>query len=289
MLALAETMEDWMPGAYPRAAKVIRGCSRRKTGFSNSEVQVLWMHGFEASNSKGSLWSDGVKLYSYYTPIAVKCRNAVLVNTHFYSPTTCHHRPWVRYAVEVDFEILRRWVAYKDLEELYVLDVDDDAVLLFKDSGDNHYILMLRDEGREYGVKLPTPCRTVSKAKEMLLPREALAAVKEGRRVSRQGEWYFIAFPEMRFPREAVEHLLRDRRWRDKHLRSHIPRDKVAWCFSVEEARCSRYFQDSTVYVFVRGTVRHARGDHRMLRLGETWHLAVRSPLRGVTATRGLD
>jgi hypothetical protein len=148
---------------------------------------------------------------------------------------------------------------------------------------------MLREDGREYGVKLPVPCRTAEGAKRLLVPPLARKAMDEGRTVRRQGEWYFVAFPEMRFPRGTVEHPLRDSVLQDRHMGSHIPRDRVSWAFSVEEAAELGHFEHSAVCVFARGTVRHARGDHRMLRLGETWHLALRSPLRGITASRGLD
>lgn len=285
-MQLLEKKEE-LERLYPRAVKVIRGSSGRKTGFSNREVGFLWEHGMEARSCNGNLWTDGTALYSYSTPIAVKCRNGVLVNTHFYSVTTSCHRPYAEGAVCCDFEILRNWVSFDDLKDIYILDRGWDADLLYKNSGDNHYILMLRDEGREYGVRLPRPCRTVEGAKEQLLPEEAKAALREGRRVRRQGEWYFVEMPEMRFPTREVEHPLREGRLRDRHLERHVPRDKVAWAFSVEEA--GGYFRHSTVYVFARGTVRHSRGDHKMLRLGETWHLALRSPLRGVSASRVLD
>jgi hypothetical protein len=291
MHTLVETGEDWIERAYPRAVEVLRERSERKTGFSNAEVKLLWEHGREARSGNGSLWSDGVRLYSYSTPIATRCRNGVLVNTHFYSVTTNCHRPWVDGALNIDFEILGNWVAPSDLEDLCILDEGEDAALLLKngDGDDHNYILMLRDGGREYGVELPKPCRTVDGAKKMLVPSAAKKALDEGRTVRRQGEWYFIPFPEIGFSRDAVEHPLRRGVLRDRYLDNHIPREKVAWAFSIEEASESEYFDDSAVCVFVRGTVRHTRGDHRMLRLGETWHLAVRSPLRGVTAARVRD
>ena len=285
-------VEEELVNLYPRVAKVLKGESRRSTGFSNAEVKLLWEHGRVARSHSGNLWSDGVKLYSYSTPIAVRCRNGLLVNTHFYSVTTSCHRPSVAGAVGVDFELLRSWVPLSELEKLYILDCDRDAILLFKNGGDDLYILVLREGRNEYGVRLPKPCRSVAGAKRMLLPKEVQQAVKEGREVKRQGEWYFIPFPEMQFPRDAVEHPLRRyRRWRreDRHLGRHIARDKVTWAFSIEEASSSAYFEHSRVYVFVRGTVRHSRRDHKLLRLGEVWHLAVRSPLRGRTASGGLD
>lgn len=286
---LVEVRDEWMMRAFPRAMKVLKGESRRTTGFSNAEVKLLWEHGYEAWNPRGSLWSDGTTLYSYSTPIAVRCRNGLLVNTHYYSITTSHHRPIAEGAANVDFEILRRWITFSDLEKLHILDRDEDAVLLYKNSGDDHYILMLREDGREYGIKLPVPCRTVEGAKRLLVPEKAMTAMHTGRGVKRQGEWYFIEFPEMRFPTCMVEHALRKGVYQDRHLGNHIPRDNVAWAFSVEEAAELGFFEDSVTHVFVRGTVRHSRGDHRMLRLGDVWHLALRSPLRAVTASRGLD
>jgi hypothetical protein len=283
-----QLLEEKMERLYPRAARVLEGSSRRTTGFSNSEVKLLWEQGKEASSCNGNLWTDGETLYSYSTPIALRCRNGVLVNTHFYSNTTAtKHRPYVEGAVHCDFEILRTWVPFEGLKDIYILDRAEDADLLFKNSGDNHYILVLREDGREYGVRLPRPCRTVPGAKEQLMPREVRPALEEGRQVKRQGEWYFVAMPEMCFPRREVEHPLRAGRLQDRHMGRHIPRDKVTWAFSVEES--GGYFRHSTVYVFARGTVRHSGGDHRMLRLGETWHLALRSPLRGVSASGGLD
>ncbi len=284
-----EVLNEWLEHRYPRVAKVLAGKSRRTKGFSNEEVWMLWEHGKEAESYNGNLWTDGITLYSYSTPIAVKCKNSILVNTHFYSTTTSCHRPYVRNSVDVDFEVLRNWISYRELKELYVLDEEGDAVLLYKNSGDDLYILILREGRNEYGVKLSKPCRTVAGAKEMLIPREVKLAIKDRRDVKRQGEWYFIPFPEMQFPRDVIEYPLKlYRRWgaEDKHLGRHIAREKVAWVFSIEEAEGNPYFEHSRIYIFVRGTVRHVRQDHRMLNLGETWHLAVRSPLRAVAATR---
>lgn len=106
---------------------------------------------------------------------------------------------------------------------------------------------------------------------------DMVKGVEERKDVVRQGEWWFIPYPDKEFPKGRIIKALKQSRDSDGNIKSyrsmdedlgnHVPRDKVL----LDDGR-----------VFVRGTVRHLQGDHEMINLEETWHKAVRERYKEV-------
>lgn len=126
---------------------------------------------------------------------------------------------------------------------------------LMKDNSELDYYLSSLDEtgkdGRLYFLtKLAKPVNTVSEALESLKPESVKNAEKEGKRVYRQGEWFFIEAPELKVPKTEIE----------KH---YVLGGEGKGHHSVTEGAVI----DGVTYA--RGVVRHSFGEHKNIRLYE--------------------
>lgn len=119
------------------------------------------------------------------------------------------------------------------------------------------YYLSSMDGANYFISLLPGKVETVDQAFEMLKPAEI-----NGTPYHRQGEWFFVPVAAT-VPKKEIkkqQYLIN----REKELpRHHRVRDYVV--------------QFGHKHPLVRGTVRHDNRDHRMLNLGEQWHLAIES------------
>lgn len=262
----------------------------------------------------GNLLMDEEALYSYgsHFPLVKECPTGYILNGDNYSPTTSQHQSMVRSAamnacrangkrmVTIPFSALRE--ARVRPEDVILIQAHDDQyrrvkhtdpktgeekereehllggalVRTPKDSGAKPYpeapskparyftsgVDPTAHWGRGYFLtELPGAVETIEAAFEILKPPEVKQAEPKGLEVKRQGEWFFIPQPGLRLPRKEVQKkaALPSRNGTFAH---HYARDLVR----------------ANGDLLVRGTVRHQRwgdAEHRMLRLGEVWNMAV--------------
>jgi len=134
------------------------------------------------------------------------------------------------------------------------------CVLKYSRHGDDEYYLSSMENYNYFLTMLPHKVATIKEAFDSLVP-----PIVKKRKYSykRQGEWFFVPVNNLS---KKTKHVMKKDIVKQTHLngkydRNHMVRDWVSIGKSV----------------LVRGTVRHRNGDHKMLKLGETWHLAVES------------
>ena len=154
--------------------------------------------------------------------------------------------------------------------------------LLFMYQG--KYYLASMDEERYFLSQLPHKCARVATAFEMLKPRRVREAIKQGKDVKRQGEWFFIPVDEMPL-------RLRERDW--------VPR----YALPQKDSRSdNKHMATRGVTVggkrYVKGLVRHINeitdrhsGEHKIMRFYKDIHMAVcnTSLADWSTTGRGID
>ncbi len=111
--------------------------------------------------------------------------------------------------------------------------------------------------------------RSLAEALTMLKPEIVRTAERSGREVKRQGEWF--AIPEELKTRKLMRDVRRGRAvWRRHHILGrdghHQLTEAVMYTYGPKKGR-----------VYARGTMRHTRGEHRLLALSESWHRIVHS------------
>ncbi|MFA5276494.1 MAG: hypothetical protein WC417_06360 [Candidatus Omnitrophota bacterium] len=120
----------------------------------------------------------------------------------------------------------------------------------------NYYICGM-DEGSYFVSQLPRKVTTISGAYKMLKPYKVQQAEKDGLRVIRQGEWFFIPRPDIKIKEKQFVKsgtLPRENEQSNKHI-------------------CTRLFKSKGRF-YAKGICRHYRangrkGDHRPLKLGD--------------------
>jgi len=143
---------------------------------------------------------------------------------------------------------------------LYLSSTDDGAQW-----GWGYFLTWLKSNGKKI--------QNVEEAFDSMRPEEVKEAEKRGTPVERQGEWFFMHFGDTKFVKRNLAPLfpkgisLRNRiaKWlylpavgvgREAH---HKVRDCIEW---------------QGVHL-CRGTIRHDENQHKMLKLGEDWWVAV--------------
>jgi len=129
------------------------------------------------------------------------------------------------------------------------------------------YYLSSMDGANYFISLLPRKVASVDEAFEVLKPVEINGSTYE-----RQGEWFFIPV-SVTIPKKEIQ--------KKKYLQN-----------KVKGLPQHHYVRDYVVhsdypYPLVRGSVRHDRRDHRMLKLGEEWHMAIESNHRGSWGASG--
>jgi len=151
---------------------------------------------------------------------------------------------------------------------------------------DGHWYLCALDEGTYFISELQWKPLNVEHAIKLLKPVEVSEAEDAGRDIQRQGEWFFVAYPECA-DRNIADVLgyktLKEMR---ANLKPHaLPDDSApAWNRNVHEVR--HLVHETGIYakgkVYHRDRWGNLTGEHRSLNLGNVWHMvyentAVRS------------
>ncbi len=280
--------DTWIYDKNSVLYKILIGKSKRETGLTNDHVHVLWSIGRSAYNHDQTLHSIDGRLYSYGALIAVRCTDgSVLINSDRYSYTTERHKPtYTRFGdgvdvVRVSFHTLTRIYSisypFRELKCVRITDCNNEshsAILEYE----NHYVLKSRDESGEFIIDFGfNAVKNVEDAIKRLLPSEI--KYRDDIDCKRQGEWFFVPVDDdIKISKRDVIKALSDyykKGFGAKSLKlgNHVPRDM---------------YIDKNGRIYVRGTVRHVHRDHRMLNLGNTWHLVIRSKYVGLRSS-GVD
>lgn len=249
----------------------------------------------------GNIFIEDNTIYSYgrHFPLAIRMKDWFLINGDKYSVTTSGHTGYciskLQPNIQISFSALRSagiepteiklidnlkdtWekVEYKDKEtgETKTREVHHLATCLFK-ANSKHYLSGFDDQesyrrNSYFLTELNKPYKTVKKAIEGFKTPEVTKAFKDGLDVKRQGEWFFI-------PCEKIK------------TRDLKKTQSKFWIKDgTHTAREVRRNKDNLI--FVRGTVRHTNGQHKMLNLGNTWHrVAKNTAVNSWQADGGID
>jgi hypothetical protein len=259
-------------------------------------------------------------LYSYgeHFPLAVKRDGWYLLNGDKYSPTTSQHQSLTfsafRESPRVSFTAIRAaGIDYRTCELVDFTKDDYRQVLPSQPDFDNFrslvpvgatyyewkhrdgeiynkgyhrigaivlkqdekYFICGMDEGSYFVSQLPHPVTTVAEAYESLMPQQVKNAIGNGQNVIRQGEWFFI--PTTRQPP-----------WEKDYKKSaELPHVDGSNAHIV-----TRLWMSPIGDILCKGTVRHkslfgGRADHKMVKLGNIVHMAVKNTSLGDWSARG--
>ena len=279
--------------------------------------QATLIKKFADGRERGSashMFIEGDILFSYghHFPLLVRMPWGFLQNADKYSVTTSYHQAACRHhaTVLIPFSALRS-AGYSFYEkrwgnpELLLIDkaeaVYEDHTYTNKDgetvtiherrpescviSFSGKYFLCSMDNGRYFISELPAPAETVDAAFALLKPD--LVQGVEGNDYLRQGEYFFVPVAQTLFAS-----LKRTKARKGSHRQEHTRLDGVKKYTTVEvdyplpaKNEDPHHYTTEIAdapgcpYPLVRGTVRHSRGDHRMLKLGnrKDWYIAVES------------
>ena len=288
---------------------------RQKTVFGQEVYSAFisgeYPKGKNYSNETVFFEGDTIYSYGYHFPMAIKMNGFYLVNADVYSNTTSKHQSNLRSALKyhdtvlIPFSALESAGIWKDT--IVALDREDEKEIpyeykdrttgetrvghmhlmgstLFKAtridtrndvSGEFYFLSGLDETGSNpwsafFLAQLPGEVFTVETAYRMLKPQPVLAAeIMDKKEVLRQGEWFFIPVDDghndilNQFEKDGLakgkgEYAFlenRDRRRGGSHIATRLI--------------------DYSGEVYVRGTVRHIGGDHKMLKLEpKRWYRA---------------
>lgn len=252
--------------------------------------------------SYARLMMDQNTLYSYghHFPLATETENGeYILNGDRYSVTTSKHQGKTIYHAhnfqQKPYVIIPQSVldtAYLETKKLKIVDKREDLYRTVKrrnpetgkmEDHEEHllgaavvrygdrYFLSGTDEGaahwgRAYFLtELVKPAQTIKDAFQSLKPDKVLVVSD----FKRQGEWFFIPIGTTKEVRSLGEHPIKKFGLVQKH--ALLP-ETIAYRNGHHVAT---EFVSTPEGPYVRGTIRHNRRDHRMLKLGKVWHLAV--------------
>ena len=273
-------------------------------------------------HSCGNLYADDQAVYSYgrHFPLIERARNGWILNGDRYSNTTTGHQRMTRGALEIidpnapkavlPYSALAEMAKAKpsasaitDTRKITILDTKDDA---FRDieytdpkTGERKtrtehllggalirvgraYFISSTDPSAHWGrgyflTQLRRPATTFDEALESMKPKGSNGDSK------RQGEWYFTPLTD-------------DER---RALRAHFGTWKKADAAALRNAHLPRLRYQRNPHhfarrlltigrtIYVKGTIRHSDGGHRMLRVGQQWHKATPSN-QGISVSVGI-
>lgn len=281
---------------------------------SMSNAKVVEKFGKGAIKGKSSrmfIEDDTLYDYGHHFPLLVRMPFGLLMNADKYSSTTSAHQAIAsRIAtIMIPFSVFHlAEINYRNIELIDKTDERWDHVRYYKfcenlDASGKHKVTVLdaevkdttEDQRIEAGIyedterrpsaciikyegkfylssmdgnnyflsQLPCSVSTVKDAFVCLRPKECFDVSGKVRSdILRQGEWFFIPIDDFRttlkgFPIQRQFELL--------------PQAGGTGHHTATECRMLLNIP------YVRGTVRHSRRDHRMLKLGKVWHMAIES------------
>ena len=272
-------------------------------------------------------YGDTIYSYGYHFPMATRMREKdggvwYLVNGDSYSVTTAKHQSDLRYALRgcttviIPFSAIEAANIRKDSIKLVDQEPERYLPYQYKDrttgelregkqhlmgssvikaefwtggGGNEFYFLSgLDDTGREphrsfFLAQLPMAVETVTEGYDALKPQVVIEAENLGEEVLRQGEWFFIRvsdkMSEFFNQTEKKEGRVTKNDCLVNRDSNRPLRHKATRILTVGDG------------VFVRGTVRHTEGDHKMLKLEKgKWYMAVENTqLAGWGASGRID
>lgn len=142
----------------------------------------------------------------------------------------------------------------------------------------NEFYLCSLDEGSYFVSQLPRQPKSVKDAFESLKPDEVKRAIRKGVEVKRQGEWFFIPTG---MDDAALAKKIGKTQKQLKEVSAEMPLPARPESNLHLAGRLLNHDD-----IFVRGMIRHVwrlgnkyhgTGEHKMLRLGDEWHVAYRN------------
>ena len=255
-----------------------------------------WSEDGRTPNSNMYFVGDVIYSYGPHFPMAVRLSNGFyVVNGDRYSVTTSQHQRMLftaipnRKRVEIPYSALFAALGLPRYSEFYrvvdiikkemeILDWVDDSYVntgkldkdgnpiydhvlggcLFKLGEDRKFLSSMDESGTGRGLFFLTELAdnnvtTIEEAYESLKPEEVKKAEKQGKEIRRQGEHFFIKIEDEDFEIGEVE-------------KRYLIKNK-------DDSREDRHFAtegfERDGRQFVRGVIRHSRGEHSMLKLYE--------------------
>lgn len=280
-----------------KTCAVILGLSKRKTGFTQDEVAILWAHGFECQSSTGNYVSSRayrnhlehiIRLYHYDVVNTIKTNDGLIIT---------NNQDWARgfsyltYPRNSDLSLPLTTIRNDinpQIEDIKILDRKEDKVLI---SYLGHLYLYGRDENQNFLTELHNEGQqTVEDAINSLKPDRVIQAEDRGLEVKRQGDLFFIP---LNVPKEEIEITERVKK---EEFKTHFRYDNTVsrrTCLIFPEIDNTRHTATKIGYwtlkgkqfnnnqIVVKGTVRHP--EHKMLKLGDQWHLVrINRALRNI-------
>lgn len=175
----------------------------------------------------------------------------------------------IKYSFEEGYDDMEKhyqggeWHYYTTPKGDRVKDYHKAGGVLIKDSTTANHWLAGFDENQYFISRLPVPCKTIVEAYEALKPEIVKQAIAEGKKVLRQGEWFFI----------PVSISLKKKNFKANPLPTTIPNSNYHVC--------RHMIVDTHIYCASNTTVYHrdqrGRGtrQHRALKLGNSIYTAV--------------
>jgi len=300
---------------------VIKGKSKRKTGFTQDEVAELFMYDIKAYSSTKNFVSDPPVLMHYDTVQAIKTKESLIIaNRQCWSAGFAYCSLPPKVDLYLDLTSLRDLLGMdaKDLASMDMLDKDENSVLLripvlvfnwaketFEYKGDE-YVL---NELGNFIAALAEPCKTVKEAYESMMPDMVKDARAKGIEIHRQGEWFFTPFAKDPKLIEDVKSI--EKEWYVDIFSKCPICGKVAErlpyaCYmhaeTFDRVEVKRYrlkfpgLEEGSSHVarkvgkykghiVVLGPIRHVDRDHEILRI-KGWYYALRNVVRKAVSTR---
>jgi hypothetical protein len=145
-----------------------------------------------------------------------------------------------------------------NLSEIKIIEDDDDSNSIVFSHEDRYFL-----DGGSFVVELMEPCQSVKEAYESMKPITVKKAELEGLEVKRQGEIFFIPIEDKIIVTNIrkMEHL---ELTQEGNPNRRIDHNHTAT-------------RQGTIngLLVAKGIIRHRWGDHRNLKLGDTWHLVL--------------
>jgi len=286
-----------------------------------SHEQVI--RGFKDGKSYSgcSVFARGNTLYSYgmHFPLAVRKDNGIyLLNGDKYSVSTSKHQNityrvfpdsprvsfsacrracndvsyWFNYATIIDYTKDSYGSADKDFEEFKkTIPIGAEVHISKNDYGkiehmsyhrigqvlfeyENRYFICGMDEGSYFVSELPNKVNSVKDAFLLLMPKLARDAITQGIEVKRQGEWFFIP------PKDSMISV-------PKHkVKDELKMQALPFEQNSAQHTVTRMILNGKM-IFAKGFVRHSRHEHRTLKLGDDFHIAMKNTAIGNWSSNG--
>jgi len=262
-----------------KACKVVLGMSKQHKGFTQKEVAQIFqqLDRYEAESGTGNFYTYGNGVLMHYRTIeAIKThKGKIISNLDCYGGGFAYCTTPTKTDAHINLTLMLNAVLRKELLDIEILDIDKDAIL-FK-IGSRHFLNA--SDSQRFVVELAKPCESIKEAYTSMKPTLAKDATQRGLNVKRQGDLFFI-------PTTLSDKDVSDIE-KTKYEQHTLEFPEIQ--FSINEptnhhaTRTAKYRQ----HVLVKGTVRHRQ--HRLLKLGNAWHIVVRNNVKNAWSNIGRD